>query len=99
MIAFSQLSRPYMLLMACAALSRLHSPAYSCCTCRAWQMLESLPLEASQSSLARLQSWLAGLEDSAPEAVAEPVLAKQRQAVANADAWAAPVCSWLQQHR
>ena len=62
---------------------------------RAWQLLQALPLEASSGSLAGVQSWLAGLGDSVPEAVSAQLLARQRQAVVNAEAWAAPVCSWL----
>ena len=58
-------------------------------------MLQALPLEASSGSLAGVQSWLAGLGDGVPEAVSSSLLAKQRQAVANAEAWAEPVCVWL----
>ena len=78
----------------------MHSKHLMACNvwCRAWQLLLNLPMGASSASISGLDVWIAGMAQPVPEGVSIGLPARQRQALANAKAWAEPVCEWLLQH-
>ena len=59
----------------------------------------NLPMQPSTAGLAGLQAWVSGLQGQVPEGVSIGLVARQKQALANARAWSAPVCSWLLQQQ